>query len=54
MNADRASAYAQWDLSLAEALRLEGAGGFPVVQAEAVAGAARFAAGAGRHGAAAD
>ncbi len=50
MRADRASAYAQWDLPLAEALRREGAGGFPVVQAEAVAGAARFAAGAGRHG----
>ncbi|MFO1273357.1 MAG: crotonase/enoyl-CoA hydratase family protein [Rubrivivax sp.] len=50
MLADRASAYAQWDLPLAEALRREGAGGFPVIAAEAVAGAARFAAGAGRHG----
>ena len=50
MNADRASAYAQWDLPLAQALQQEGAGGWPVVQAEAVAGAARFAAGAGRHG----
>jgi enoyl-CoA hydratase len=50
MNTDRASAYGQWDLPLAEALQSEGAGGFPVVQAEAVAGAARFAAGAGRHG----
>jgi enoyl-CoA hydratase len=50
MLADRASAYGQWELPLAEALRREGAGGFPVVQAEAVAGAARFAAGAGRHG----
>jgi enoyl-CoA hydratase len=50
MRADRASAYAQWDLPLAEALRREGAGGFPVIEAEAVAGAARFAAGAGRHG----
>ena len=50
MNADRVSAYAQWDLPLAEALRREGAGGFPVVEAEAVAGAARFAGGAGRHG----
>jgi enoyl-CoA hydratase len=37
-------------LPLAEALRAEGAGGFPVVQAEAISGAARFAAGAGRHG----
>ncbi len=50
LRADRASAYAQWDLPLAEALRQEGAGGHPVVQAEALAGAARFAAGAGRHG----
>jgi enoyl-CoA hydratase len=50
MNADRASAHAQWDLPLAQALRQEGAGGYPVVQAEAIAGAARFAAGAGRHG----
>ncbi len=48
--ADRASAYAQWELPLAEALRREGAGGFAVIEAEAVAGAARFAAGAGRHG----
>jgi enoyl-CoA hydratase len=50
MLADRASAYAQWDLPLAEALQREGAGGFPVIAAEAVAGAARFAGGAGRHG----
>ena len=34
----------------ARALRAEGAGGLPVVAAEAVAGAARFVAGAGRHG----
>ncbi|HEY2976746.1 MAG TPA: crotonase/enoyl-CoA hydratase family protein [Burkholderiaceae bacterium] len=50
MRADRASAFAQWDLPLAEALRNEGAGGFSVVFEEGVAGAARFAAGAGRHG----
>ncbi len=50
LRADRASAFAQWDLPLVEALRREGAGGFAVVQAEGVAGAARFAAGAGRHG----
>ncbi|HSB24139.1 MAG TPA: crotonase/enoyl-CoA hydratase family protein [Burkholderiaceae bacterium] len=50
MRADRASAYRQWDLSLPDALRHEGAGGYPVVQDEAIAGAARFAAGAGRHG----
>jgi enoyl-CoA hydratase len=50
MRADRASAFAQWDLPLHEALRNEGAGGYSVVFEEGVAGAARFAAGAGRHG----
>ncbi|MFO1222867.1 MAG: crotonase/enoyl-CoA hydratase family protein [Burkholderiaceae bacterium] len=50
MLADRASAFAQWDLPLNEALRNEGAGGYPVIAAEGLAGAARFAAGAGRHG----
>jgi enoyl-CoA hydratase len=50
LRADRASAFAQWDLPLADALRREGAGGYPVVAAESIAGAARFAAGAGRHG----
>lgn len=50
MLADRASAYAQWDLPLAAALQQEGARGTPMVFAEGVEGAARFAAGAGRHG----
>jgi enoyl-CoA hydratase len=50
LRADRASAFGQWELPMAEALRREGAGGYPVVAAEAQAGAARFAAGAGRHG----
>ena len=50
LRADRASVLGQWDLPLADALRAEGAGGLPVVAAEAVAGAARFVAGAGRHG----
>ena len=50
MLADRASAFAQWNLPLAEALRLEGVHGVPMVRAEGEAGAARFAAGAGRHG----
>ena len=50
LRADRASALAQWDLPLAAALQAEGAGGFPALQAEGLAGAARFAAGAGRHG----
>jgi enoyl-CoA hydratase len=49
-NADRASAYAQWDRPLGEALQREGAGGWPVIADEALPGAARFAAGAGRHG----
>jgi enoyl-CoA hydratase len=51
MLADRRSAYAQWDLPLAAALKQEGAWGVPIVAAEGVAGAAQFAAGAGRHGA---
>lgn len=50
MLADRASALTQWDWPLAEALAREGAGGWPVIAAESLAGAARFAAGAGRHG----
>jgi enoyl-CoA hydratase len=50
LRADRASALSQWDLPLAEALRAEGARGFAVVAAEGLAGAARFAAGAGRRG----
>ncbi len=49
---DRSSTYAGLDLPLAEALRAEGAAGVPIVAAEGVAGAARFAAGEGRHGAA--
>lgn len=53
LRADRASALAQWDWPLAQALAHEGAGGFEVVAAEGLAGAARFAAGAGRHGGAA-
>lgn len=50
MLVDRASAYAQWDLPLAEALRQEGRNGVPMVAAEGAAGAARFVQGAGRHG----
>ncbi len=52
LRADRASALAQWDWPLAQALQNEGAGGYAALQAEGLAGAARFAAGAGRHGAA--
>ena len=50
MNADRASAYRQWDLSFDAAMRNEYARGWPMVAREGRAGAARFAAGAGRHG----
>ncbi|MEE4204368.1 MAG: crotonase/enoyl-CoA hydratase family protein, partial [Halieaceae bacterium] len=50
LRADRNSAISQWDLPTAEALAAEGAGGYPVIASEAMTGAARFAAGAGRHG----
>lgn len=50
LRADRRSAYDQWDRSLAESLVSEGAGGYPVVFAEAIEGAGRFATGSGRHG----
>ena len=50
MLVDRSSAYAQWDLPLADALRREGAFGTPIVEAEGEAGAARFTQGSGRHG----
>ncbi|MEZ5211279.1 crotonase/enoyl-CoA hydratase family protein [Gordonia sp. PP30] len=49
--ADRESAYRSFDVSLAQALRAEGAAGVPIVAREGEAGAARFAQGAGRHGA---
>jgi enoyl-CoA hydratase len=51
LKADRMSAYRQWDLGLEEALVAEARGGLAVVETEAVAGAARFASGLGRHGA---
>lgn len=50
LRADRASAIGQWNLGLADALRVEGMRGFAVVAAEGLAGARRFAAGDGRHG----
>ncbi len=49
MLADRASAYAQWDLPLPEALHQEWQRGKQCI-AEGLQGAGRFAAGAGRHG----
>ncbi len=51
LRADRRSAYEQWDLPLAEALRAEHRGGAPILESESMEGAARFARGAGRHGA---
>ncbi|MBN8944336.1 MAG: crotonase/enoyl-CoA hydratase family protein [Rhizobiales bacterium] len=50
LRADRASAYAQWDLPIQAALRNEWRGSAPMVEAEGVAGAGRFAAGKGRGG----
>ncbi len=50
LRADRLSAYRQWDLSLAEALRAEGRGGLAALVEEGREGARRFASGAGRHG----
>lgn len=50
LRADRTSALAQWDASLADALNAEAHGGLAPLHAEAVAGAARFVGGAGRGG----
>jgi enoyl-CoA hydratase len=52
LRSDRASVHAQWDLPLAEALRREAELGMATLREPgAMDGAARFAAGAGRHGA---
>jgi enoyl-CoA hydratase len=50
VRADRASVYRQQGLSLMDGLRGEFAGSLPVVRAESVIGAGRFAGGKGRHG----
>lgn len=51
LRSGRASAYAQWDLSMTEALERETELGLATIQSgETRAGAARFASGAGRHG----
>lgn len=50
MNADRRSAYTQAGLGIEEALRQEFARGVKVLESESIAGATRFAQGAGRHG----
>ncbi|MFN7174597.1 MAG: crotonase/enoyl-CoA hydratase family protein, partial [Thermaurantiacus tibetensis] len=51
LRADRLSAHRQWELSLDAALLAEAEGGMAPLADEAVAGAARFVAGAGRGGA---
>jgi enoyl-CoA hydratase len=52
MRSDRRSAYDQWGMSMTDALARETELGLEVVRSgETQAGAARFAAGAGRHGA---
>ncbi len=52
MREDRLSSYEQWSLSLPDAIRREYNHGMEVVRSgEVLAGASRFAAGAGRHGA---
>jgi enoyl-CoA hydratase len=54
LRSDRASAYAGWDLPLADALRLEHRYGLATLSSgETLSGAARFVEGAGRHGASA-
>lgn len=50
MTADRRSAFAQWDVDLAGALRAEAIGGLEPLLREAGAGASRFVDGAGRGG----
>ena len=51
MRSDRMSCYEQWSLSTEEAMRNEYQRGLAVLQSgESVAGAQRFAGGAGRHG----
>ena len=51
VRSDRASARGHWGMSEAEALFAEYEHGLPTVLSEALDGAARFAGGAGRHGA---
>ena len=51
MRADRRSAYDQWDMSESAALLAEARRGMTVLATESLAGARRFADGAGRHGA---
>jgi enoyl-CoA hydratase len=50
MRGDRASAYEQFDMSLADAMANEFQHGLEALRAETSKGATRFASGAGRHG----
>ena len=50
LRADRMSVYHQWDLDFEQAMANEFEQGIAALQAEGIAGAARFADGAGRHG----
>jgi enoyl-CoA hydratase len=50
MRADRLSAYRAWGKSVREGLESEWATSAPIVKAEGIAGAERFAKGKGRHG----
>ena len=50
MRADRASAYAQWELPMERAIAVELAGGVDALEKEGVEGAGRFARGEGRGG----
>ncbi len=50
MKVDRASSYRQWDMSLDAALHDEAEGGLPIIDQEAIEGAARFKSGLGRGG----
>ncbi len=50
MLTDRHSSYRQWDMSLDAALHDEASAGLPIIEQEAIAGAARFKSGLGRHG----
>jgi enoyl-CoA hydratase/carnithine racemase len=50
MRADRASAYRQWDLEHAAAIKNELLGGLAALGEEGIAGAERFVRGEGRHG----
>ncbi len=50
LQADRRSAYRQWDHPLDQALVAEGRGGLEALQVEGIRGAERFSTGSGRHG----